>query len=217
MGKKSSKTTKKTVYGNTTTTNPYATAITTNKGTVTNFNKGTAFDSINNFVNSNMDKLLDEYLNPSLNSTTNQAKMNSYINTLNSETSKNLENNIINPLSNRNMVRSSQATNMYNNLANTNASAIGNYANELLANSQNNTASMLNNLLLMYMNGYNVLSGMQGQSLATSQGNATQTTKTTQSGDFMSQLMNTALQMAANVALSYLPGGAAASKVTGAL
>lgn len=196
MGKKSSKTTNKTVYGNTTTTNPYATAQTTNKGTVTTLNPGTALDSVNNFVNANMDKLLDEYLNPTLNSTTNQAKMNSYMNTLNSETAKNLENNIINPLSNRNMVRSSQATNMYNNLANTNANAIGNYANELLATSQKDTASMLSNLLLMYMNGYNVASDTQRQSLSTSQGNATTTSKTTQSDGLMSQIMNTAMQMA---------------------
>lgn len=196
MGKKSSKTTTKTVYGNTTTTNPYATAQTTNKGTTTVLNPGTALDSVNNFVNANMDKLLDEYLNPTLNSTTNQAKMNSYMNALNSETAKNLENNIINPLSNRNMVRSSQATNMYNNLANTNANAIGNYANELLATSQKDTASMLNNLLLMYMNGYNVASDTQRQSLSTSQGNATTTSKTTQSDNTLSQIMNTALQMA---------------------
>ena len=67
MGKKSSsKTTNKTVYGNTTTTNPYVTSQTTNNGTTSVFNKGTAYDAINNFVNSNMNKLLDEYLNPTL-------------------------------------------------------------------------------------------------------------------------------------------------------
>lgn len=196
MGKKSSKTTSKTVYGNTTTTNPYATSQTTNNGTVTTLNPGTALASINDFVNANMDKLLEEYMNPTLNSTTNQAKMNSYINTLNTETAKNLENNIINPLSNRNMVRSSQATNMYNNLASTNANAIGNYANELLSTSQSDTASMLSNLLLMYMNGYNVASDTQRQSLSASQGNSTTTSKTTQSGDLTSQILGTAMQMA---------------------
>lgn len=196
MGKKSSKTTNKTVYGTTTTTNPYATSTTTNKGTTSYLNPGTALASINDFVNTNMDKLLDEYLNPSLNSVTNQAKMNSYMNTLNNESAKSLENNIINPLSDRRMLRSSQATNMYNNLASTNASAIGNYANELLANSQNNTANMLSNLLLMYMNGYNVISDNQRQSLSTSQGNATQTSQTTQSGDLVSQLTNAAIQLA---------------------
>ena len=196
MGKKSSKTTTKTVYGNTTTSNPYATATTTNKGTTTALNPGTALDSVNTFVNANMDKLLDEYLNPTLNSTTNQAKMNSYVNALNNETAKNLENNIINPLSNRNMVRSSQATNMYNNLASTNASSIGNYANELLANSQKDTASVLSNLLLMYMNGYNVASDTQRQSLSTSQGNASTSSKTTQSDDLVSTAINTAMQLA---------------------
>lgn len=196
MGKKSSKTTTQTVYGNTSTTNPFVTSQTNNNGTVTALNKGTALDSINNFVNKNMDKLLEEYLNPTLNSTTNQAKMNSYINALNSETTKNLENNIINPLSNRNMVRSSQATNMYNNLANTNANAIENYANYLLSNSQQETANLLSNLMLLYMNGYNVVSDAQRQSLSTSQGNASTTSKTTQSSDLTSQLLNMATQIA---------------------
>ena len=94
MGKKSTKTTDKTVYGNTTTLNPYVNSQTTNKGTVTNFNDGTAFDAVNKFVNTNMGNLLDAYLNPSLNTTTNQAKMNSFINNLNSQTLKNVENNI---------------------------------------------------------------------------------------------------------------------------
>lgn len=191
MGKKSTKTTSKTVYGNTTTTNPYVTSQTNNQGTVTAFNKGTAFDTINNFVNNNMGNLLNQYLNPSLDSTTNKAKMNSYINNLNTETSKNIENNIINPLSNRNMIRSSQAGSLYNNLANTNASNIANYTNELLANSQDETADLLGNLMLLYMNGYNAINNNQQQSLSTSQGNATKTQKTTDSGiDFQNTLNN---------------------------
>ena len=190
MGKKSTKTTSKTVYGNTTTTNPYVTSQTNNQGTVTAFNKGTAFDTINNFVNNNMGNLLNQYLNPSLDSTTNKAKMNSYINNLNTETSKNIENNIINPLSNRNMIRSSQAGSLYNNLANTNASNNANYTNELLANSQDETADLLGNLMLLYMNGYNAINNNQQQSLSTSQGNATNTKKSTDSGiDFQNTLI----------------------------
>ncbi len=123
-----------------------------------------------------MDSLLDEYLNPNLNSTTNQAKLNAYTNKLNSETYKNLENNIINPLSNRNMVRSSQATDLYKNLSDQNASSLSSYINDLLADSQENTASMMNNLLAAYMQGYNVISDMQNQSLQTSAGNGTTTT-----------------------------------------
>lgn len=200
MGKKSSKSTSKTVYGNTTTTNPYITSQTTNKGTTSSFNKGSAFDTINNFVNNNMSSLLDEYLNPSLNSITNQAKMNSFVDTLNTQSAKNMENNIVNPLSQRNMIRSSQATNLYNNLAQNNANQIGAYANELLANSQADTANMLANLMLLYMNGYNVLSDTQRQSLATSQGNATKTQSATESSNLASQMM----QMATTIAMAAL-------------
>lgn len=196
MGKKSNKTTNTTVYGNTTTTNPFVTSQTTNSGTTSMFNPNTAFNSINSFVNNNMNKLLDEYLNPTLNSVTNQAKMNAYLNALQTETNRNLENNIINPLSNRNMIRSSQATNMYNNLAQTNASQISNYANELLANSQAETAKVLANLMLMYMNGYSVISDNQKQSLSTSKGNATSTQNSVESGMTAGDMMQMALQVA---------------------
>lgn len=176
MGKKSSSTTKSTsntVYGDTTTTNPYVTSQTTNKGTISNFNKGTTYDSINNFVNSNINNLLEQYLNPSLDSVTNQAKINSFVSGLNNKTKTNLENDIINPLSKRNMIRSSQATDLYKNLASNNSSQIAGYLNELLSTSQNDTSGVLNNLLQWYMNGYDILSDAQGQSLAASQGNST--------------------------------------------
>lgn len=185
MGKQSQNSTSATskIYGNTTTNNPYASATTNNSGTTANFQPGTALDSIYNFVNKNMDSLLDEYLNPNLNSTTNQAKLNAYTNKLNSETYKNLENNIINPLSNRNMVRSSQATDLYKNLSDQNASSLSSYINDLLADSQENTASMMNNLLAAYMQGYNVISDMQNQSLQTSAGNGTTTTNSSSSSN----------------------------------
>ena len=175
MGKQSNKTS--TVYGNTTTSNPYATATTTNSGTTAAFQPGTALDSVYNFVNKNMGSLLDEYLNPSLNSTTNQAKLNAYTSALSSESLKNLENNIINPLSERNMVRSSQATDLYKNLSESNTNALSSYINELLSGSQDNSAAMINNLLSAYMQGYNVISDMQNQSLQTSAGNSTTTSE----------------------------------------
>ena len=198
MGKKSSKSTSKTIYGNTTTTNPYVTSQTNNQGTVSVFNPDSAFNTVNNFVNKNMNTLLDEYLNPTLNSVSNQAKFSSFINALNSQSAKNLENNIINPLSERNMIRSSQATDLYNNLAQNNANQIGSYANELLANSQNETAKMLSNLMLLYMNCYNALSDTQKQSLTTSQGNATNNNTNVQSDNLASQMMQMALQIAMN-------------------
>lgn len=174
MGKTSQKTStvSNTTYGNTTTKNPYASATTNNSGTTAILNPGTALDTIYNFTNNQIGSLLDEYLNPSLNSTTNQAKLNAYTSTMNSETLKNLENNIISPLSNRNMIRSSQATDLYKNLSDTNTSALSSYVNDLLSSSQENTAEVMSNLLEAYMKGYNVISDMQNQSLQTSKGNA---------------------------------------------
>ena len=198
MGKKSNKTTSKTIYGETTTTNPFVTSQTNNKGTTTVFNPNSAFSSINNFVNNNMSTLLDNYLNPSLDSVTNQAKMDSFINSLNTQSQKSLENNIINPLSNRNMLRSSQATDLYNKLASSNANQIGNYANELLANSQSETANVLSNLMLMYMNAFSAMSDTQKQSLSASQGNSTKSNNLTNSDTSldMSSIMQLALQLA---------------------
>lgn len=174
MGKQSHTTS--TVYGNTTTSNPYATATTNNSGTYATLKDGTALNSIYNFVNKNIDSLLDEYLNPTLNSTTNQAKINSYVNTMNSKTHQDLENNIINPLSNRNMIRSSQATDLYKNLSNTNVNAFATFLNDLLSKSQSETGNVLTNLMSQYQKGYNVISDMQKQSLNTSKGNATTST-----------------------------------------
>ena len=165
-------------------------------GTVSSFNKGTAFDTINNFVNQNMNSLLEQYLNPSLDSITNQAKLKSFTEALNSESLKSLENNIINPLSNRQMVRSSQATNLYNNLSRQNTNAISNYANELLANTQKDMASVLGNLMLLYMNGYSAISDNQKQSLQTSMGNSTTSQSTTDKGMSGQDMTQLALQLA---------------------
>ncbi len=173
MGKQSQKTTQSTVYGNTTTTNPYAKATTNNGGTVTNFQPGTALETIYNQVNNNINSLLEDYLNPSLNSVVNQAKMKSYSNALDTMTKQNLENGIINQLSNRNMIRSSQAGNLYNALAKQNAQSLEDYVSDLLTNSQSNTANLINNLMNLYLQGANVINGTQSTSLQTSLGNAT--------------------------------------------
>ena len=120
-------------------------------------------------------------MNPNINSATNQAKLNAYTSALNTEAAKSLENNIINPLSNRNMIRSSQATDLYKNLSESTTDSLSSYVNELIAESQENTAAMMNNLLSAYMQGYNVISDMQNQSLQTSAGNATTTTNASSS------------------------------------
>ena len=161
-----------TTYKDTTTSNPYVTSRTTNSGTVTSLQPNTALSSVYDFTNANIDNLLNEYLNPSLDSATNQAKMNVFRRNLEDESRKNLENNIISPLSQRNMIRSSQATDLYNNLAKQNNKAISDYAESLLASSQNDTANYINTLMNLALQGYNVISGNQAQSLNTSSGNA---------------------------------------------
>lgn len=161
-----------TTYKTTTTNNPYVTSTTTDKGTTTKLQPNTALSTVYDFTNNNMDRLLNEYLNPSINTDLNQAKLNAYTKTLNDETRKSLENNIIAPLSQRNMLRSSQATDLYNNLANKQVDALDDYTASLLASSQNDTANMINTLMNLAFQGYNVVSGNQAQSLNTSSGNA---------------------------------------------
>lgn len=169
--KSSSETTK--TYKNTTTSNPYVTSKTNDSGTTTTLQPNTALSSVYNFTNKNIDQLLDEYLNPSINTATNQAKLNTYRKTLNDETRKALENNIVAPLAQRNMIRSSQATDLYNNLARQQAESIDDYTTSILASSQNDTANIINNLMNLAFQGYNVVSGNQAQSLNTSSGNST--------------------------------------------
>lgn len=175
-GNSSSKSSSSNKYGTTTTKNPYVTSITNNGGTTTTLQDGTAIKSIYDFTNNNIDRLLHEYLNPTLDSVTNKAKINAFTNTLNEQTNKSLENNIIAPLAQRNMIRSSQATDLYNNLQNQNNKAISDYTNSLLASSQNDTGNVINNLLNYALQGWNVINGNQAQSLNTSAGNATTST-----------------------------------------
>lgn len=178
MGTSSKSSSQSTVYGSTKTSNPYVISKTNNGGTKSNFVSGSAFDTINNFVNSNIGSVLNDYLNPSLNSSVNKALLNSYINNLNSSAKQSFENNIVAPLSDRRMLRSSSLQNMTNNLNNSLNSNLSEYISDLLANSQQNSANIMNNLLNAYIQGFNVLNANQAQSLNTSQGNATSTTKT---------------------------------------
>lgn len=149
----------------TNTSNPYYTTSTTKNGvTKNNFVKGSAGEIAYNFVNKNIQGLLDDYLNPSLNSPVNQAKLNQF----NKQQQTNLQNNIINPLSTNNMVRSSQATNMYNNLSNQAAD----YSNDLIAGSQNDTWNMINNLVNMYTMGYTGANNDMATALRAATGNS---------------------------------------------
>lgn len=223
MGGKSTTTTNNTtskkVLGESTTSNPFVTSKTNNNGTNSFFTEGSAFGTINDFFNDNVQNLLQSYLNPSLDSTTNKASLNAFQKNLNSMANQNLENNIINPLSQRNMIRSSQATDMYNNLQESLNDSIAEYSKELIANSQEGSAEMLNNLMNLYLNGFNAIASNQAQSLNTSQGNASQTSqtstnatsKTTSSGG-LDNLANVAMNVAGNVLSA---GGSTLAKTLG--
>ena len=163
------------------TNNPYTTANTDSQGNTTvTFNDGTALKDVYDFGNTNVTSLLDQYLNPTLDSATNQAKLNSYTKAMNNEARNTLNNSIINPLANNNMIRSSQATNMYNNLNNQLTDKLDDYTTSLIADSQQNSADMINNLLSWYMDGYKVATGEEANSLNASTAGAS--TKTDTSG-----------------------------------
>lgn len=176
-----SSSTNKRLLGNTTTKNPFVVSSTNNDGTNSYFVEGSTFDTINDFVNDNFNNVLNNYLNPNINDTTNQTKLNNYIDTVNKQAHTAFENNIINPLSNRNMIRSSQATDMYNNLQNSIDQSISDYTIELLGSSQENAAKVLNNLMSLYLNGFNAVQANQAQSLNASNANANTSSKSTSS------------------------------------
>lgn len=169
-------------YSTTTTSNPYVTSTTNNRGTTTKFQDGSALNTVNNFTNNNIDRLLNEYLNPSIDTTQNQALLGQYQKNLESETNKSLQNNIIAPLTRRNMIRSSQATDLYNNLSKNNNDAISDYTAQLLSNSQNTTENTLNTLMNYIFQTGNLFNSNQALSLNTSSGNGTTNTKSNTSG-----------------------------------
>lgn len=163
-------------YGDTTTSNPYVVSKTTNKGTSTVFQPNTALSNVFEFSNANINNLLERYLNPSIdNNPTMQAQLQQYQKNLSESTRQALENNVIAPLAQRNMIRSSQATDLYNALNNQNQNALADYNTQLIANSQKDTSDIINNLMNLVYQGWNVVNGNQAQSLNTSSGNASST------------------------------------------
>lgn len=176
-GNKITTTTQKVSGSNATVQTPFAVSKTTKKGSNSYYKDGSAFDTIDKFVNSNIGNILNDYLHPSLESDTNKTLLNNYIKNLGNTAQASFENNVINPLSARNMIRSSQATNMYKNFSNKLSDNVSSYINQLLSESQQNSANMLTNLLNAYTQGVNALNANQVQSLNTSLGNATTKTK----------------------------------------
>ena len=171
--KQSSTTNRK--LGNTSTTNPYITSTTTNKGTNSQFAQGSGADTFNQFYNNYIGTLLNDLVNPNANNVRNQAMSNAYANNLNKMSANNLE-STINNLGNRGLIRSSVANDMYNKLQKTNADNIADYNASIMADNQNNSSNLFNTLMNAYLQGWNIVSGNQAQSLDTSNANATTNT-----------------------------------------
>lgn len=167
--KSSSNSESKTSFSNVSQNNPfYSTSVDKDGNINSTFKNGSAGQTAYNFVNQNISDLLNSYLNPSLDSVTNRAKMNEF----NKAQQQNLQNNIISPLANNNMIRSSQATNMYNNLSNQAAD----YSNQLLANSQADTWNMINNLVNLYSQAYTGIGNEQNSAINAALGTGTTST-----------------------------------------
>lgn len=163
-----------TTFSNTNQVNPYFTSS-TNKNGKTNvaFTKGSAGQTAYNFVNKNLQGLLNNYLNPSMNDPTIQANMNMFRRNLNEESQNALQNNILNPLLNNNMIRSSQATNMYNNLSNQMNKSYADYLDSQIAGARDMYGSMIDKLVNMYTQGYTGATKEEGQSINASLGTGT--------------------------------------------
>lgn len=167
-----------TTFSNTKQVNPYFTS-TTNKNGNTNvgFTKGSAGQTAYNFVNKNLGSMLNNYLNPSLNDPTIQANMNLFRKNLNKESTAALNNNIINPLLNNHMIRSSQATDMYNNLSNQMNESYSDYLNQQIAGARDMYGGMIDRLVNMYTQGYTGATKEEGQSINASLGTGTTSSK----------------------------------------
>ena len=160
-GKKS-----KVEYAPTTSTTPYATAYTSKYGNSATLNP--FLTQMNSKIENTIPSLIDTLLNPSLDNPTTKAKQNLFYRQFNEDSNKAFENNLINPLSKRNMLRSSAATNLFNSFADSQNEQIANFNDELIANNQTDTTNLINTLMNCYLTGSNLanqaISNALGQS-----------------------------------------------------
>ncbi len=123
--------------------------------------------------NRDFNQFYDEWKNPSLDSVTNQARIAAYDKEMNKGLQNDYYNNILNPLANSNMLRSSQATNMYNNLTNQALEKRNDFTNNLLAQSEENAYNRLKALYDAYAQGQAAMSGDLNSAIQMANGNST--------------------------------------------
>ena len=150
-------------FQTTTSTSPYATATSTKNGTTVKLND--FLTNTNAWVESSMPGLYNQLLNPSLDNPVTKAKSDLFNQSFSEASNRAFENNLINPLSNRNMVRSSAATNMYNNFAKDQNDTISQFNNQLIADNTQDTSNLINQLMNIYLLGAN----LSNQAVSTAQ------------------------------------------------
>ena len=177
MGKGSSSSTDSTtqnIYGNTTTKNPFFNSSTDSKGnTVTKFAGSNAqmYKNLQNSLNNSLASLSGAGLDASA-----QAYVNQMQNQLNKQSQQYMQNNIISPLVRNNMVRSSQATDMYNNMYNQNSELMRDYNDKALQDAYTRNLNLYNTLFDNYSKLYQGVASNQNTSLNASSGNKKTTT-----------------------------------------
>lgn len=178
MGKGSSSNSSNTtenIYGNTTTKNPFFTSKTDSKGNTTTKFTGNNAKLYNN-LQSSLNNALYNVNNPNLNDSVTQAFIRQKTNNLNDQSRQFMQNKIMTPLIESNMLRSSEANNMYNNMYNQNAKLISDYNDQALQDAYNRNLNLYNDFMNQYMNLYQGVNSNQNTSLNASSGN--KTTKT---------------------------------------
>ena len=163
MGGKS----KAPAFQSATSTSPYATATSTSSGTNVKLND--FLTNTNAWVEKTMPGLYNQLINPSLDNPVTKAKSNLFNDAFKESSKVAFENNLINPLSDRNMMRSSASTDMYNNFAKDQNDTISSFNNQLIADNTQDTSNLINQLMNIYMLGANL--GNQAVSTAQKQSN----------------------------------------------
>lgn len=123
--------------------------------------------------NQDFNDLYNEWKNPSLDSVTNQARIQAYDKAMNQSLQNDYYNNVLNPLASSNMLRSSQATNMYNNLTNQAVDKRDDFTTNLLAESETNAYNRLKALYDAYAQGQAVMNGDLNSAIQMANGNST--------------------------------------------
>ena len=154
-------------FQSTTSTSPYATATSTANGTNVKLND--FLTNTNSWVESSLPGLYNQLLNPSLDNATTKAKSDLFNQAFTEASNKAFENNLINPLAKRNMLRSSQATDMYNQFAKDQNDTVAQFNNQLIADNTQDTSNLINQLMNIYLLGANL--GNQAVSTAQKQSN----------------------------------------------